>query len=422
VEQLKKEHQKAAIPSEIPKKTLKDRLKVIGPGAVITASFIGPGTVTTATKAGASFGYAILWAVVFSIIATIVLQEMVARLGIITQQGLGEAVRDQFANPLLKFSAVWLVVISVTVGCAAYITGDLLGTSLGISTLTGIPENVIAPIVGVIILFFGLSGSYKLIEKFMIVLIVVMSITFITTMIVAQPNLGEVFKGAFVPSIPTGSLITIIALIGTTVVPYNFFIHSSTVQERWNKPHHLKEARMDTIISIAVGGLITAAILITSATMIRGMDVQSVADLSLQLEPLLGSWAKAFISIGLFAAGLSSATASPLGAAVTIGSVMNWDGMKDKRFKLVFAAIIILGIITSAIGFEPLQVLLFAQALNGILLPAISILILIVMNNKKRLGEYTNSLKLNIIGGIVALICTGLGLYSLIDAIKAFLG
>lgn len=404
------------------KKSFKEKLKVIGPGAIVTASFIGPGTVTTATRAGASFGYAILWAVVFSIITTIILQLMVSRLGIITQEGLGEAIREQFSNPIIKFCAIWLVVISIGVGCAAYISGDLLGTSLGISTLTGMSENVIAPIVGVIILFFGLSGSYKLIERMMVFLIVIMGITFVTTMFVAQPDWGSVFKGAFVPTMPSGSIIMIIAVIGTTVVPYNFFIHASTAHEKWKDPSHIKEARWDTIISISVGGFITAAILITSATMIKGIDVKSAAELSLQLEPVLGSWAKGFIAIGLFAAGLSSATASPLGAAVTMASVFKWkDGIKDKRFKMVFASIIVIGIITSALGFEPMDVLLFAQALNGILLPVISILLLIVMNNKRRLGKYVNTLKVNIIGGIVALICTGLGLYSLIDAIKAFI-
>lgn len=306
--------------------------------------------------------------------------------------------------------------------CRLY-CGDLLGTSLGISTLTGIPSNILGPIFGVVILLLGISGSYKLIERVMVVLIAVMSVTFITTMIVAKPDFGAVFQGAFLPTIPTGSILMIIALIGTTVVPYNFFIHSTMVQERWSKPSDLKEARLDTTISICIGGLITAAILITSGTMIYGLEVKSVADLSLQLEPLLGEWAKVFISVGLFAAGFSSALASPLGAAVTIGSVMRWEnGMKNKKFKLVFIIVMIIGILSSGLGFEPLDVLLFAQALNGILLPVISILLLIIMNNKNRLGKYVNSVKMNVIGGIVALICTGLGLYSLIDAIKAFLG
>lgn len=405
------------------KRSLKDKMKIIGPGAIITASFIGPGTVTTATRAGASYGYAILWAVVFSIIATIILQEMSARLGIITQQSLGDAVREQFTKPILKFGSMWFVIIAIMVGCSAYIAGDLIGTSLGLTTLTGIPENVLGPIVGVIILILGLSGSYKLIEKVMIGLVVIMSLTFITTMVVAQPDLGEIFKGAFVPAIPDGSILTIIALIGTTVVPYNLFIHSSTVQGRWNQPHHLKESRWDIIISIGLGGLITAAILITSATLMRGVEVENVAAMSIQLEPLLGSWAKVFMSIGLFAAGLSSAIASPLGAAITISSVLNWEnGMKDKRYKMVFVAVMIIGIVSSAIDLQPMDVLLFAQALNGVLLPFISIFLLIVMNNKKRLGNYTNSVKANIAGIIVALICTFLGIYSLVDAINAFMG
>ncbi len=403
--------------------TLKDRLKVIGTSAIITASFIGPGTVTTATRAGASFGFALLWAVLFSVIATIILQEMSARLGIITQKGLGDAVREQFNHPILKFGSMWLVIMAIFVGCAAYMAGDLLGTSLGLTTLTGIPTNTLGPIVGVFILILGLTGSYKLIEKVMVGLVIVMSVTFITTMVVVQPNLGEVFAGALVPTIPTGSILLVIALIGTTVVPYNLFLHSSIVQQRWNKPSDLRESRLDLYVSIGVGGLITASILITSAAMIRGLEVSSVADLSIQLEPLLGSWAMTFTSIGLFAAGLSSALASALGAAITASSIFQWkDGMKDKRFKLVFSTVIIIGIISSAIGFEPMSVLILAQALNGILLPFIAIVLLFIMNNKQRLGEYTNTVKMNILGGIVALICTGLGLYSLIDAIRAILG
>lgn len=416
-----------AIPNRISnsdsgKRTWKDRLNIIGPGAIVTASFIGPGTVTTATRAGASFGFALLWAIVFSIIATIVLQEMTGRLGIITRKGLGDAVREQFINPILKYGSMWLVIIAISVGCAAYMAGDLLGTSLGISTITGIPTNVLGPIVGVIILILGLSGSYKLVEKLMIFLIVIMSITFITTMFMTKPAIGELFKGTFIPNIPPGSIIMIIALIGTTVVPYNLFLHASNVQERWNKPSDLKDSRWDTIISICVGGLITAAVLITAGATIKGMEIQSAADLSLQLEPIMGEWALIFISIGLFAAGLSSALAAPLGAAMTVSSVLKWgNNMKDKRFKIVFVIIISIGITGSALELNPLSVLLFAQALNGILLPVIAITLLVIMNNKKRLGNYTNSLKANIIGGIVALICTGLGTYSLVDAILTFL-
>src|SRR5690606_3352919 len=112
---------------------------------------------------------------------------------------------------------------------------------------------------------------------------------------------------------------------------------ASNVQERWNKPSDLRDSRWDTIISISVGGLITAAIIITAGATIKGLEIKSAADLSLQLEPILGEWPLVFMSIGLFAAGFSSALAAPLGAAMTVSSVLKWgNNMKDKRFKIVF--------------------------------------------------------------------------------------
>ncbi|MBP1969364.1 Mn2+/Fe2+ NRAMP family transporter [Virgibacillus natechei] len=405
------------------KKSFKEKLKIIGPSAIISASFIGPGTITTATQAGASYGYALLWAVVFSVITTMVLQMMVARLGIIAQKGLGAAIRDQFENLILKYSVMGFVLMSIFIGCAAYMSGDLNGTSLGIATLTGWSINVIGPIVGIIVLLLGISGSYKLVEKLMIVLVIIMSIVFITTMIVAKPDLAGIFSGVFAPSMPPGSIITIIALIGTTVVPYNLFIHSSSVQEKWNKPSHLKDSRWDIFITIGVGGLITAAVLITSGTLMRGVEVETVADLALQLEPLLGSWAETFLAIGIFSAGFSSTTASALGAAMVASSMLKWEnGMKNWRFKTVFGSVILIGILSFILNFEPLEVLLFAQALNGILLPGIAILIMVIMNNKKLLGNYRNSLKVNVAGSIIVIICLGLGTHSLITAIGDFIG
>src|SRR5690625_5284069 len=195
--------------------TILDKLKSIGPGAIITASFIGPGTVTTATRAGAGFGFALLWTILFAIIATIILQEMVARIGIVTQQGLGENIRQLFDNKILKFVSVYISMIAVAAGCAAYSSADLLGTSRSVSYLFNIPENIVAPILGTIILILALTGGYKIIEKLMVFFIVIMSITFITTMFVAGPDVLDLLEGAFIPGIPDGSILMVIALIGT---------------------------------------------------------------------------------------------------------------------------------------------------------------------------------------------------------------
>lgn len=401
----------------------RSKFSIFGPGMIITASFVGPGTVTTMTQGGAGFGYSILWAVVFSIIATIALQEMVARLALVTNEGLGEAIRDIFNHQLLKLITVWFSMIAVAVGCAAYISGDLLGTSLGAAYLLGIPENYIAPVIGIVILLIGLSGSYDLIEKVMTVLVLIMGIIFITTVIVIQPDFGAVLKGAFIPSIPNGSLLTIIALIGTTVVPYNFFIHASSIHERFNGIKDLRIVRIDTIVAIGLGGLISAAILITAGTLIHGKEVTSLVELSEPLKPILGDLAPIFMSVGLFSAGLSSAIASPMGAAATISSCLRWKGgVKSKKYRLVFAIVIFIGIITSSLGFEPLEVLLIAQALNGIILPLIAILIFVILNKKNMMGKFANGIVLNIIGLFVVLVVSFLGVYSLIDAIQSFIG
>lgn len=397
-------------------------IKSLGPGMVITASFIGPGTVTTMTRAGAGFGYSLLWAVLFSVIATIILQEMIIRLALVTRQGLGEAISNLFAGGIGKFLAVWISMIAVAVGCAAYMSGDLLGTSLGLSHLTGVSTNIIAPIVGIIIFTLGLIGSYKLIEKILIFLMIVMGVTFITTMVVSNPNWGEIFGGTFVPGIPTGSIIMIISLIGTTVVPYNFFLHSTAVHERFSGMKDLNFARWDTVISITAGGIISGAILISAATLIYGQEVSNVVQLAAPLESVLGEfWAPIFVSIGLFAAGFSSATASPLGAAATVSSFFKWEGgMKNPKFRTVFGIVILIGVITSAIGFEPLEVILIAQALNGIILPVIAILIFVILNKRSLMGKQMNGWKGNIFGGLVVIIVSFLGIYSLIDAISSF--
>ncbi len=404
-----------------PKYTLKDKIMAIGPGAMITASFIGPGTVTTATRAGAGYGYGLLWTIVFSIIATIVLQEMAARLGIITQDGLGEAIVKQFDNPLLKKLSILLVGGSITLGCASYISGDLTGTALGLSTVIGIESNFMGPLMGVIVFFMVYRGSPKFLEKFLTVLVGVMAIVFFTTMIVAKPDGKEILSG-LVPRIPKGGLIYIISLIGTTVVPYNFFIHATNARKNWSTPDELELSKWDTYVSITIGGLITAAILITSATFMRGIAVKSAADIAIQLEPLLGSWAKLFMGIGLFAAGLSSAIATPIGASYTLAGLLGWKyDNSDNRFKATNLIIVAIGAIASGLGLSPLTVILVAQALNGIILPVIAIYLVYITSSKRQLGKYRNSQLQTYLGIVVALVTIILGGNSLMDAIKSFI-
>lgn len=410
-------------------KSILKKIRSIGPAALVTAAFIGPGTITTCSIAGAKFGYALLWGLLFSIIATVVLQEMSARLGIVARKGLGEALREQARNPITKFITAFLVLSAILIGNAAYETGNILGGALGLETISGISSisisdsfkiNVWGPLIGLSAFILMIIGSYKSIERMLIILVILMSLAFITTSIVIMPVWKEIFKGIFVPSVPKGSVLTIVALIGTTVVPYNLFLHSSAVQEKWKDKSGLNEARTDIFVSIIIGGLISMSIVVTSAVAFWGSnhEIKGAGDLAIQLEPLLGNWAKIFLAFGLFAAGISSAVTAPLAAAYATSGILGWKkNLKDKKFKSIWIFILLLGIVFSAFGFKPIQAIVFAQITNGILLPIIAIYLLWVMNSKKILGDFRNNLISNIIGFAVVIVAVGLGVRSILSVL-----
>ena len=392
----------------------------IGPGAMVTAAFIGPGTITTCSMAGAGFGYTLLWGLLFSVIATIVLQEMSARLGIITRLGLGEALRKQFTDPVAKILTAILILSAITIGNAAFETGNLLGASIGLESLfnTGSSHiRIYALITGSVAFLLLFAGSYKMIEKVLVGLVILMSLTFLTTAIIISPDLKEIFRGMFVPSIPEGSILSLVGLIGTTVVPYNLFLHASAVQEKWKEAGDLPAARADISISVILGGIISMAIVITSSVAFFGKNgsISGGADLAIQLEPLLGSWSKYFIGSGLFAAGISSAITAPLAAGYATTGIMGWKrDIKSLGFRVTWMVVLASGVAFSAAGLKPLEAIVFAQAANGILLPVIAIYLLWLMNSRKILGDNTNSKISNILGIIVTIVAVGLGLRSLL--------
>lgn len=405
------------------------RLRNLGPGLLVAAAFIGPGTVTTASVAGASTGYALLWALVFSIAATIVLQEMSARLGIVSREGLGEALRTTFDNAILKVIAIVLVVSAITIGAAAFETGNITGAASGLSSLFG-SQSFWALVIGVAAFALLAFGAYEVIERVLVFLVIVMSVVFLATAIIVRPDVGEILAGLFAPGIPEGSLLTVVALVGTTVVTYNFFLHSSSVQDKWPESvptdEALGQSRFDTIASIILGGLITLAIVITGAAAFFGTDTEigTAADMATQLEPLLGPAAKFFFAVGLFAAGMTSAVTAPLAAAYATSGAFGWGrDLKSWRFRAVWMTIIIFGTILAAfVGASPAQIIIFAQAANGLLLPLVAVTLLIVMNRSDLLGRYQNGIVGNILGGIVVLVALFLGGRTLLTVFQTLFG
>ena len=384
-------------------------LKNSGPGPLIAAAFIGPGTVTVCTLAGVGFGFALLWTIVLSIFATIVLQEMSARLGIITQKGLSEIIKTEIKHPVFKFLAIGLILSAIVIGNAAYEAGNITGGVLGLETIVGNPSfeigdfsiNILSLIIGSIAFILLYIGNYKVIEKALISLVILMSLAFLITAIITKPNILQILKGAFIPKFPKDSFLTIIALIGTTVVPYNLFLHAALVKEKWKTKNDLQFARKDTIIAVILGGLVSMCIIISAASL-QSEDVKNAADLAKGLEPLFGSFAKYFLAIGLFAAGITSAITAPLAAAYVASGCLGWSSnMETKKFRAVWIIILGLGIVFSSLGIKPIDIIKFAQVANGILLPVIAGFLIWIVNKGSVLGTFKNTILQNILGFLI---------------------
>lgn len=371
---------------------------------------------TACTLAGANFGYALLWALVFATLATIVLQEMSARLGVVTQQGLGETLIIELQRSLFKWPLIIILIVALYGGNAAYEAGNLAGGALGIAAIFG-ESNVIknASLV-TLALFSGfilMRGSYKQIEKILLSLVLIMALAFVLTFIVVKPNLLGMLSGMFVPSIPDGSLLTVIALVGTTIVPYNLFLHASAAKKRWQTQASLSSARTDTILSIGLGGLVAILICSTAAVSIysNALSVENASDMAAQFEPLFGSLSKYLLGLGLFAAGLSSAITAPLATGFAVSEVFQIKGgEKSLTFRLVCLSVLVSGCSLALTGIKPLKLILLAQFANGLLLPIVACFLLFALNRKSILGKYTNGLLANSLGCLVVLFTAALGI------------
>ncbi len=387
-----------------------------GPGFVVTAAFIGPGTITTCSMAGSRFGYSLIFALVFATLTTIILQEMAGRLSLISNHDLAQALREFPQNRLIRFTFKILTLSSITLGCAAYETGNIIGGALGLEMISPISAKSWTILIALVAIVILSRNKYVLVEKFLVALVFLMSLSFFLTVIIIKPSLLSIFKG-FIPSFPKNSLYIILALVGTTVVPYNLFLHSSAVKEKWGNKTHLKDVKKDLLFSITLGGIISASIVITSAVSFheKGIMIEKGSSMAEQLSPLFGPLTNFLFGLGFFSAGMSSAITAPYAASFASSGILGWkEGSNSKSFKLVWMAVILIGVLVSLSGFNPLEVIVFAQVANGIVLPVASIFLLIVLNNRFKMGNFANTPFQNILGAIVVLLVICLGLWNII--------
>ncbi len=398
--------------------TIKSRLLNILFWSVISAAFIGPGTVTTAAKAGANFQFDLLWALVFSTIACLVLQEASARIAIISNYNLGQAIAYRYRDKSIRVLILGLVVGAIILGAAAYQTGNILGAVAGISLISSTSQTfLILILAGVAALVLSLPTLQNL-ARFTGIIVIFMGIAFFTTAILLKPDFAGILKGSFIPVLPSGmeSGLLVLGLVGTTVVPYNLFLGSGIS----DKNQSIQEMRFGLSVAVILGGVISMAVLVVGSIVQGEFSFQALAEV---LNNKIGSWATYLLALGLFAAGFSSLITAPLASAITAQSLFGdcdqpekW-AVNSRNFRLVWGFVLISGVSFGLAGFKPVPAIIAAQALNGLLLPFVSIFLLLVTNDPALMGKNnTNGIVSNVMLGIVVWISFILGLVNVFKA------
>jgi Mn2+/Fe2+ NRAMP family transporter len=381
--------------------------------SVIAAAFIGPGTVTTAARAGSDFGFTLAWALLFSTMACLVLQEAAGRITVLTGKELGQAVRMRFSS---SRRARWMpaaLAAGVVLGCAAYEAGNLLGGVAGLRLVVDVSPASATIACGVIAAALLATGNTRWIARSLGALVALMGAAFLLTAIRLGPDLGELLSGLFMPRIPTGSTVLVLALVGTTVVPYNLFLGSAMARD-----HGLSEMRWGLALAIVGGGLISLGVLVVGSALGGGLEYERLAAV---LAERLGSGAEWSLAVGLFGAGLTSAVTAPLAGAITARTLLGADGEdwaeSSWRYRGVWVGVLLVGVLFGATGVKPIPVIILAQAFNGLVLPLIAVFLWLTMNDLALLGkDGVNTRVQNLVMGAVVLTCVALGLRGLIAA------
>lgn len=397
----------------------KSRLLNILFWSIVSAAFIGPGTVTTATKAGANFQFDLLWALVFSTFACLLLQEASARITINSGLNLGQAIAKQFEGRSTKMLALILVIGAIILGSAAYETGNILGSIAGLSLIFNIPTDIMVIAIG-ILAFLALSlKSIPMIARIMGGIVFLMGIAFFTTALQLSPSIPAVIKGSIVPSIPDteGAGLLILGLIGTTVVPYDLFLGSGVL----DKKQAIKEMRFGLSVAVILGGVISMAIMTVGTVITTEFTYETLAQ---ALTYNIGPYAVYIFGFGMFAAGFSSAITAPLASAITARSL--FDNKKSEKwrtkglyFRLIYLGVLVVGLIFGLADVKPIPAIILAQALNGLILPFVSIFLIYVINDPLLMGENnTNKWFSNILMAIVIWVTLIIGTINIIKAIS----
>ena len=407
------------------KLTLKDYIKAMGPGAIMSAAIIGPGTVTTASQQCALYGFTSLWILLVACVIAYFFQEPAMRISIGCKESVMVGVREHLSPGVAKF--LWIVIF---VGSIAFQAGNLSGASMALEYFVPGTSNLMwAVVMSLLAFIIVMLNRYKVIENVNQVLILMMVFAFVLTAFTSGPDIGDLVTEGFSFKIPGGNAVLAVSLLATTVTPNLVLGYSAFLRKKYadsqTPARDIKLAKADLGLNMFVTFLITGSIIVCSATVIHptGKEITSAADMATQLVPLLGRFAGILFSIGLWAAAISSVLYHVSIHNTLFPTAFHVDeDPKAKHNLAVVAAVVLIPVILIAfLGQSPVQLIIAAQALNGIALPMVCVICWILCNKKDLLGTYANNLRQNIVMGCVTVLTTIFALNALISVGKSIL-
>jgi NRAMP (natural resistance-associated macrophage protein)-like metal ion transporter len=393
---------------------------VLGPGIITANVDNDAGGITTYSIAGAYFGYSLLWALIPITIALFVVQEMCARMGVVTGKGLADLIREYFG---VKLTVILL--LGIIIANLGTTTAEFAGVAASME-IFGVSKYISVPLAAALVWLVIVKGNYRSIEKIFLLASFVY-VTYIISGLLLRPNWSFLFAQTITPTVrlDSGYLFMIVGIVGTTIAPWMQFYLQSTMVEKGVKISEYKYAKWDVYIGCIITDVVSYFIIFTCAATIYayGIRIETAKDAALALYPLAGAYSASLFAFGLLNASLFAASILPLSTAYLLCEGMGWDSGLNKRFwdapqfYTLYTLLIVIGATIILIPDAPLLlIMVLSQVINGSLLPLVLVFMLVLINNKKLMGEYTNSRAFNIVAWSTTIIMSILTLMLVVTA------
>lgn len=395
---------------------------VLGPGIITLSAGNDAGGITTYSVCGAHYGFSMLWIAIPLTIGLVVIQELSNRMGVITGKGLSGVIREKFGVRITFY-----LMLGVFLGNLCNVTSEFAGIAASIE-LFGISKFISVPFFAILVWVLAIYGNYKTVEKVFLVGCLCF-LSYIIAGFMAKPDWKQIGYNLVVPQLKfeSGYLVTLIAVLGTTIAPWMQFYHQSSAAEKGTKPEHLNYSRLDASLGSIIANMVAFFIVITCAATLfhSNLQINEAKDAALALKPLAGKYSFYLFAFGLLNASLLAACVLPLSAAFTVCEGFGWESGVAKtaseapQFYIVYSLLIVFGSVVVLIpNISLIRLMIFSQIVNGLLLPIVVFFTIVLANDHKIMGQYTNTKFYNLLAWLVGIGASVLSITWLIILLK----